>query len=382
MWLAGLALLVACGVLGGAAWMQRPTRQFHDALAALERSDFEAAEDAIESLKRAPGFESHVCFLRAESLFRGGQYASALYELAGVRPEGELWQPTLLLKGRCLYALGRLADAERVFRSVAQESDSPQAHRALATIYHDLGSMDAVLSELKEVVRLQPDDFFAYRLMGQVYKQDRDQQAKAIEFYREALLRKPPPDQRRIIARELAESLTAQFRHSEALQVLEQAETNAFTLALRAECHLSLGDRSRARALLARAQNLDPQERAVLFLAARMDCEDGNPAPAVPRLKTLLEADAHDFAARYQLALAYRQLGDTDAARFELEAVQRSQEKHRRLKDLYRDAMSSPNDSGIRDEIAELCTELGQQRLAAIWRRAAAECRKAQGPAL
>lgn len=380
VWTAVVLAVLAAGLWGAAQWKRESSRQqFRQGLAALAQGDLGTADRTIQSLQGRRGFEPHVHLLEAGRLAHLGNHATALYELDAIRSDGELRLPAQLLRGRCLYQLGRIAEAERVFRLVAfEQPDLPDAHRWLATLYHELGAMDACLNALKHVARLQPDDFFAYRLMGQVYKDDRGQFSTAIEHYRQALARRPPAEQRRQIARELAESLIAQREYVEALEVLSNAETDALSLAMQAECHHSLGRLKRAQGLLERARQLDPDLRAMLILEAQLHMDDRDAESALAPLQRILRRDPHDFPARYQLALAYQHLGDADLARQEMARVKESEALRNRLRELYKQAIQSPDDAEVREQIAELCDTLGQNRLATLWRRAAAICRRAK----
>src|SRR5262249_29074978 len=141
---------------------------------------------------------------------------------------------------------------------------------------------------------------------------------QAIADYRLALVRQPPPEQRRMILRELADSLVGQRDYAAARTALAEAEEDAFVLALRAECSRNLGDHEQAQGELARALQLDPHERQALFLQARIFREERSPEKAVPLLRGIVEQDPHDYPARYQLAQVLGQLGQAALAAEEL----------------------------------------------------------------
>jgi tetratricopeptide (TPR) repeat protein len=318
--------------------------------------------------------------LRGARYLDGDEDEKARSLIGQVPAAGPRRIPRLVLAGRILFREGRLTDAERTFRRV--EAESPQtlaAHRWLATVYHELGAMQASLDELLEVTRLRPDDFFAYRLIGILQSEDFGRFKEAAEFYREALERNPPPEQLQSIRRELAECLLFANDYAGALEVLKEAQADARVLALEAECRWSLGEPEETVKLLSRALELAPRDQRALTLSARLALDRGDPKSAVEPLKALLEADPHDYDAHYQLATAWQRLGDKEAAALELEKMNKSKALHERLRHAYERAMHRSNDADIREEIAQLCEQLGKARLAQLWRRAADERRPPRG---
>jgi tetratricopeptide (TPR) repeat protein len=375
---------MAVALLAGLWYLKEraDARTARAALQSLERGvDLPLLRAAIHKLDGKRRYEEEVRLWRAAVVLRTGLPAEALKHLDGVGANGRLRVPRLIVAGEILYRTGRLTDAERVFRRIAAERpDAIIAHRWLVTILHDLGAMRAALVELQEVARLQPDDFFAYRLMGLVYNEDLYRHGEAVENYRKALERGPPPEQTEMIRRECAESLLALNDYSAALEMLEPARDDARVLALRAECHWSMTDGGEACRLLERALQLDPHDRTALLLKARIAMDEGEPQEALGPLQTLLADDPHEYNARYQLSRAFQRTGDAQSAAAELEQMNNSKALRERLGSLYEQAMARPRDASIREELAELCETLGKRALAETWRRAAAECRDSGPP--
>lgn len=376
-WLASCA--VAAAVLIG-VWYLRLRAAERVATAALDSLetgiDLPCLRSAAEKLDGFRNFASEAELFRAACLLRTASPAEALASLGRVGDKGRLRLPRLLVAGEILYRTGRPSEAERLFRIVVAERPNAIApHRWLATILHDKGAMYGALSELEQVARLQPDDFFAYRLMGLIYNEDLGRHSEAAENYRKALEQNPPPDQANMIRRECAECLLALNDYSAALEMLETVRDDAHVLALRADCHWSTASADEARRLLAAALELDSHERAALTLSARIAVDEGAPQQAIEPLRTLLADDPHDFQAHYQLSRAYQRLGDKRSAAAELELMKESKALRERLGRLYEQAMARSRDAGIREEIAVLCEKLGKHQLAETWHRAAAECR-------
>lgn len=372
---AGVGLVIAHHVRQKSR--RQTDEQFWQVLTALAQGETAGVALLLERLAREPDRAAELKLLRAASQVLAGNDREALRELSAVPSVGAWRASTLYWTGRCVYRLQGPAAAESIFGALAAERpELPEVHRSLALIYHDLGAMEACLAELEDVARLQPDDFFAFRLMGLVYLADRQQDAQATAAYRQALERHPPPGQRAMIVREMAEALVGQRDYSQARAILAEADEDAVVLALRAECSWNLGDYEEAERALERARQRDPRERRALLLQADIYREKRSPDKAIPLLRAVLEQDPHDYPARYQLAQALRQLGQSEAADEELVRVEESRVLRETLRQHYRQAMQDPGDAESREQIAGICRRLGQHELAAVWAKAAEQCRR------
>lgn len=384
VWLASSLLgIVAIGLYFGRPIWQRYQLdgRVGRMVAGLEKRDAPPIEaDLVTALEGDPRYGRELQLFRGVQLLRSGEPALALQTFAQVKPEGSLRVPLLLHVGQALYRTGRLTDAERVFRQVDFENARvPSAHRWLVTIYHDLGAMRSALVELEKVAALEPDDFFAYRLMGLMYVKDFQKPKEAVAEYRKALARNPTPDQIQAIRTELAEALLFLNDYAGALEVLDGAEKDAQVLGLQADCRWNMSETQEAARLLEQARRLNPDERVVLYLTGRFAIEEGRPEAALGPLQSLLERDPHDTQTRYQLSQAYRQAGNQAAATAELERMNASKALTEKLGPMFEQATLRPTDPAIRDELAEMCDKLGKHDLARIWRRAAKQLRESGG---
>ena len=382
--IAALALLClgAAVYFGGLRWRQaRLHRRVARALGALEGgSDAWIDRQLIAEITGNPRYEPELRLFHAAWLLNIGEPAGVFPAIAGLRPEGEIRASLLLVLGEAYYKTGQLPESERVFRQLTlADPQNSRAHRWLATIYHDLGNIVAAFGELEKVAELEPDDFFAYRLMGMINLLDYQKHKEAAACYRKALERSPPEEQTQAMRLELAQAMAAMNDFAGATDVLDAAQVNARVLAQKAECRWGVGEREQAIELLSQALALDPLERRALLLKARFALEDGKPDAAVAPLKSVLEDDPHDFNTRYQLSIAYRRLGDKQASVFELEQSNASKELRSRLNHLYAEAMQRAGDVGVRIEIAEVCDMLRKPDLAQKWRRSAEYCRQQGG---
>lgn len=366
----------------GAGWLAFRTphsdleQQFRRGLTALERGDEPALTAALDALERAPDFEPHFWLLQGGRFLRAGQSEAALRCLAHTRPTGELREPALHLTGECLYRLGRVAEAESLFRDLlAEHPEHAEAHRWLAVISYDLGAMNHALTHLAELARLRDDDYTPHRLAGRIHL-DFQRYPEAAEAYRRCLARHPPPHVRREAVVHLARALIPLREYAEAEQVLRELADDAEALALRAEAVWSLGEQDRAEELVAAALRLAPEDRTSLYLLGRMRLAAGEAAEAIPPLQQVLTHRPHDYEARYQLALAYQRLGRAAEAERETERMQQDFARYERMTALSRRAIESPRDAEVREELAKLCEELDRPELAEVWRAAAAAARQ------
>ncbi len=380
IWL--LPLLAAASAGGGWAWRSwQLERRVERALIALQqRGNAPLDAKLIQAIQDNSRYASELRFFRGVQASRAGQFGAALQAFGGLKLDGRIRIPLLLQVGEALYKSGRLSDAQNVFLQV--EFEKPElalVHHWLATVFHDLGAMHASFAQLEKLAELEPEGYVAYRLMGLMNQQDFGRDQDAVENYRAALARNPPPDQLPAIRVGLAESLIGVNDFAGALEALEPAAEDATVLALRAECRWSMGETDAGWKLLEQARALSPQARVVLLLSGRMALQaDGNVREAVESFQTLVDRDPHDVQARYQLSLAYQRLGDKAAAAAELDRMNESKALREKLAALYDQAMQRSTDPEVRDELADLCRKLGKPELARIWGRAAEQLRQGQ----
>jgi tetratricopeptide (TPR) repeat protein len=346
-------------------------REFPYAVTALEHRDLARVELAISRLERHGGYDSHVRLLRGALFMHHGAEESALEEFGRSTPQGDVRKLTLLLTAECLYRLNRLTEAESLMRQLAAEHpEDPDPHRWLGAIYYDFGANDDAIRELERVITIAPQDYRPYRLIG-LMRMDFAQYQEAIPFYRLALARSPPSPVREEVLRELGRCLIAVRDFIAAQEVLQQAQPVAVALVGLAECHWSLGNTDQAHQLLSQARALDPHDRDVLYFEARLEMDAGRPDRAAASLEAILEQDPYDLNARYQLALAWQRAGDDDRHSTELARWQELNRLHQELTRLSADAIRDPHAAGLRDQLADVCADLGKVELAASWRRAA-----------
>jgi tetratricopeptide (TPR) repeat protein len=374
------AIMLALAEWSWSAWQRRDLEHRVDqAIAALvDDGSIDVVNSTIAHLTGRREWRSELRLLKGGLLLRNGDAAGATREFQLVRREGRLRIPLCLLTGRALYLQGELVEAEEVLRTVAEERpDDAQAHRWLAQVYHEFGSVQGSLVELEHVVRLLPDDFRGYHLLASTYADDLGDHEKAAERYRQALQRNPPEPQLTAIRRALARSLLLNKNYSDVLEVVKDLPEGLLKNVVTAECHWGLGETEAAQVLLDRLDETDPDDDGVLLLGAVLAIDRGEAQAAVPRLLKMLDRNPNNFVARHQLSLAYQSLGDTAASKAESERMLELRTLQLRRDELYTKALRQPSDASVRDELAAVCEQLGRNAEAVRWRRNAEQTRKA-----
>ena len=371
----GLVILIAGVSVAGITifwWYSgRPAERFRRSMIALQSGSLETVNQEVAELKKYPEYQSHVQFLEGAALLRAGQLDEAIRVFSVEPPFGEMRLATLLLTGESLYRLGRLSEAEALFRDlVAEQPQDPELHRWLATIYYDLGALAEAIEHLIVLVELKPDDYRPLWLLGHLHF-DFEYYELAVARFRQALALAPPADQRIEITTKLGRALVRQRDYSEALKVLADVSLTPEILVLQAESYLAVGNRGQAEELLSQAEALDSSYLQLFVLKGRMLLEDGQAELALPLLKKAVGLDPHNYETRYQLSQALQRLGDKDAAEAELSQMKKSKELREKLTKLHFEAFSRPRDPEIRQQLAEVCTQLGKPELAEMWQQAA-----------
>ena len=97
-------------------------------------------------------------------------------------------------------------------------------------------------------------------------------------------------------------------------------------------------------------------------------------------LESLIASDPSEDEAEYLLALLFRQLKDESQYQVHLARSESIKALKTQLTELSQQAMHDPANAEVRDQLAALCDQLGLKPLAAVWRTAAASCRRRQAP--
>lgn len=378
-----LVSVIALGAVAGTAiWFASPRKTpeeyYQMGLAAISASDWNQVAECADHLKDQPDFAFQEMLLRATYLTKTNQPAAALKILGQMDPTGELRAPALLAAGEALYQLNRLAEAQGLFAKLADEQPGhADAHRWLAAVAYDLGDLDRALDELGIVERLQPTDYRPHLLSAQMHY-DLEQYAEATEEYQKAFAKNPPQAVIQQITPLLARSQIRTREYANAITTLKQHPPSAETLALEAECELSLGRAEVASALLTKARGFDEHQQDLLRVTAQIAMDAGNPSAAVQPLRAMLRRDPQDHESRHLLSQALRLSGKPEEADKEARLFTQTTELKRKLSELTQEAIAKPADPEIRERMAAICSQMGKNELAASWKKAAAACRQLQ----
>lgn len=372
-----LAVLLPAVLVGVWLWDQNhPDAVFLQAISAVERGDFSHVSEAAARLERYPEFRRHAHLLSGCLLLEAGDSSGALREFSLARPDGVLRFPALQYTAQALYLSGRLSEAGHLLAVLVNENPlSAEAHRWLGAIYYDLGMQSAAFAELSEATHLNPLDHRPHRLLGLMCT-ERSLFLAAIEHYRTALkLAKgiPQPD----IETDLAILLIGRNEFEEALESLKNAQATSTVWALRADCYDGLGNPGASRDSVAKAMLADPNDFRALLLYGTQQLYDGNAQGAIEPLHKVLNQDPHHPAARYQLAMAYLKLGQTEAWQREMDKRDASNKLHDRFHESVKQAAAEPENIQIRRELAAIARSLGKPEVAKRWDVAAIACQTA-----
>lgn len=235
----------------------------------------------------------------AEALFtqglliaRGGEKAEALRLLQQADGYGfpPLDSPLMLLAADCLRDLQEYDLAANAYREFLKRQPSNVAARlGLATSLYAARRFADARRELEELIRLAPKTPLANYTLGAV--------------------------------------LIDQNRYDEARLHLErELELNPRCIAcLSRLAHLAYlqGDDRRCESLLARATALDPEDVETHMVSGLLAFRTGRYPAAVEHLSRVVERLPGYSVAQYQLAMAYRRVGDTEKAREHFDVYQR-----------------------------------------------------------
>ncbi len=306
-----------------------------------------------------------------------GEVQAARELLRSLRLPQELRVPALLLAAEIEYRDSQFLEAEQaLLKALELDRNNPEIHRWLAAVYYDLGVSNRTIFHLEQVIQLDPTDYRAYLMQGQIYS-DYERFPDALQAYQRALDRAPQGKAKQDILIPLAEAQLRMKQDAQALDTLAKAQETPKVQILRAEALWNLGRSEQARQLLQQARAAGENSTRSRLLAGRIALESNQPEQARLLLEQLVSDDPSHLDGRYKLAMAYRALGRLEDSRRELNEVDRQKKLRTRLTELSRQAEQHPQRAEIRDEMAEICRQLGMKEMAAVWERAAQACRQA-----
>lgn len=380
-----LLAIVFVSVAGLFCWRLRDTSPassedvFRAALKDLEDGRGELIESALRQLDTDPQYRHHVALLDGILFLRTGHLEESIQKLESIPEHSPLTASRLRYLGEARYRRGDLEQAESILLHVlSRNPQSTEAHRWLAALYYDLGAYDRARVHLDALLAVAPDDLSAHRLAGLMYS-DFSEYGQAIPHYERVLELSPPADVRRDVTLELAKAHLEQNQYREVFELLSESEfpLSFHAQALRATAAFNLGFIEEARKLVGLPiEDQELVDPTGLLLIAELHNTNGDTAEALHALDRAVELFPYDAESRYRRGLQLQKLGREAEAQAELARWEELKDQSTRLTELNLQALSNPWDAEVRDQLAEVCRELGKDDLADMWTQAAAHCRR------
>lgn len=377
-------LVLILAPLAALGWRYRITRpeyrlaRGHEAMRANDHERVGQFADRLE----ASGHADLANLLRGEALLHLGSPKLALVQFNKIAADGPVRQRAAVLAGRALLAIGDLREAHRVFSVVvAEQPDNPDGHRGLAAIAYDLGHSGQAIDFLTRVAELDPHDSRPHNLIGLICK-DLRLNVDAEAAYEECLRRGGLPSVERDAKLGLAEVQTRLHKYAEGLEMIRDVEIASAgeqpnPVAVRAECLRGLGRTAESAAVLDAALVTHPS--AILHRVRGQTYQDAGDLPqAVRSFERSVELDPHEPQSHYLLAQAYTAAGRKDEATRAYAKLDLLRGKFDAITRLSSEAMEKPWDANVRLKLADLSDDMGQPKLAQMWRKAAAACAESE----
>jgi tetratricopeptide (TPR) repeat protein len=318
-WLLALGLVALIGFL--AVWLGTEIYvevQFHKAEAALERYDFAAAREHLQTCVRLRPDRFRIRFLAAQTARRAGKYEEAQEHLE--RCEDLVDDPAdyTLLESTLLRAQrGEVAQVESILWQLV-EKDHPEKAlilEALARGYIQVYCLPLADKCLKMLLEQEPEHAEAWVWRAAIYDM-LDNRPEAEQYYNRALELRPDHDLCRL---NLASFLQHANRVKEAFahlqQLYERQPDNPEVLVGLARYYMGTAQHAQAAPLLARALAQQPNHVQGLTEQAKLYLLEKKPAEAEACLRKSLAADPSDRAANYLLYQCFEKAGKKAAAR-------------------------------------------------------------------
>jgi tetratricopeptide (TPR) repeat protein len=228
------------------------------------------------------------------------------------------------------WRMGRIADAVREAEGVLKANpDQEDAHRLLANLYlQNLGngqgpkvakqSLEKAIEHFEALTRLEPNQIDSYVVLGRLYQLN-NQRTKAEEVLKKAV--EADPTSRNAI-NGLAKLYFDQGQYSEVVDLLKRipdGENEPGTLAMLGLAYAQSHHLVEALDAYQKALAQEPDNEEVRRYYAEALLESGKTAQARAELQKLLQADPQDGSTYLRLAQLDRQEGHFDQARKELD---------------------------------------------------------------
>ena len=239
---------------------------------------------------------------------QSGQVSRASALLASLDPSNRhLWEGILAITQN---------DAHKAIRWL-RKADNP---KALGVAYYLAGQHLLFRDQMLEAIRRDPTDFGPYYYLGRHYDSDVDNAAEAVRWLRLSLQQK---GDYAVAHSYLGNCLERLGRITEAEAAYHASAEIAQSQLGLARLRLAAGDASSALAFIEKAIAFEPRNVRALKLAARIYGTLSRPNDVVRVLEFAAAGAPRDASIRYQLARAYKTLGDQTKSTAAMQEFQR-----------------------------------------------------------
>lgn len=367
-------MAIACGVVGYTLLQPAPEEIFTRAMSLAETRQLEAAKRLTQRLESHPGFSAEVSLLRGLILLRSDQPREALPFLRRSIDSMKLRPLAYRYAGECYIRDNQAAEGERLLReSLIIEPIQPDAHRWLATSYYDRGAMEHAYRHLEIVAELDPFDGRPHWLMGVIHFEFA-YYPQAIEAFTESLRRDPSPPYYQELVSDLAIACLREKEFKLALSYLNKLPATPAVRAAHAECQFEMGNVKDAERITEQLLKEHPNHPTAKLLAAKIHIESNEHQAAADKLTTILKRNPVHSEAHYLMAQVMNVLGNRQAAEQHMQQFQKISQLKDRFTKLNEEAILKPNDATVRLQLSEIAQQLGEEKLAEIWLKAAKAC--------
>ena len=373
--LAFLALTSAVGIWFYASRPDTATEvSMVEAVQIVEDDDLIRTEQVLQGYPADAKLSEPLLLLRGYRALAADRPEDALRYFRYLKPEGDMRFCLLRCTGESLYKTGQLGEAEGCFQLILQELPTdPYAHRWMAAIHYDLGRMDASLLHLCQLSNLAPEDGRPHFMRGVIYH-DFGQLSLALPALTTSLSLTKTSQEVTQVRTLLAQVQMELKDFSAAIVTLAGLPESVEKKAMLAECFWNQGKTEEASKLVSGVDSIGLPARGQL-LQARISLESGDTEKSLSLLKSLILQDRSSEESEYLIAMVYQQRGEQQLYQEHLQRSEEIKALKTRLTELSSRAMAAQYDADVRLEMAAVCENLGMQRMADVWRQAAAACR-------
>ena len=384
--LLGMIVLVS-GLIAGWRWIansdfrdlpESPRERIELYYRAIQSRDEEKAKRLRASFEDQPDAIDYQRFFEALDRMRSRDLEGAVSSMQSLAANPQLRPFVLFSSAETLYRLERPAEAAKILVQILVENKQHlDAHRLLGAIHFDLGSYSQAIPHLVFVVENSPESAGTHYMLAVILHEFGDTES-AIEHFRKVFELGLPENMLKEALSDYAEALIDQQLFAEADRLLQSHADSSELLSLRAKCLWNLQRQEEARELISQAQKLDDRNLEYRLMLLNIQMAENQFSTAVQTAQEYLKSDPHDTEVLYILSQAFARQNMIPEYEREIERYQESLDLMEKLRTLNRQAISDASDPIVRDQLAEVCDQLGKPELAEMWRKAAAHCRAAK----